>query len=371
MCRKSEDFITENPGSYYSTSLAGLVLTVACVFFGMTSLGTAQSYFVNAYVSPGDSASLFKQVQTIVVDLDQKATTGNIVLADSGTILDKVPISLSNVRGRFLVSFWAVGMMAKNSGFGGGISNLRYSITRYQDGNMRVLREAEVPAASINLLDQALDDGGFRLGVVSDTGDAVVMQPGIYRINNQDRLSFERGVSIDEIPGSIGNLGGFALLRKVWGADQYHLYHSFHKTQFWLVKLDDVDGSVLDSLQLRQSGGQATIYAFHPTRDRFYCFHLNYEIHGQYTHKYRDDYYIEPEVLIYDPATLQLLEQHPIADYPEGQYPGRENGLAEVVGDYIVYYFFEDDWQGIFAPAMLFIFDTRTNEASWLRVGWR
>jgi len=34
------------------------------------------------------------------------------------------------------------------------------------------------------------------------------------------------------------------------------------------------------------------------------------------------------------------------------------------------YYFWQDGYEG-FDPAYLLIFDTRTNEASWLRVGWR
>ncbi len=350
---------------------------ISCLTFtyllliGLAFNSAAQSYIVNTYVPHDDSSLEFMKVKTVVIDLDEKVIVDGAILADSGTILNKTPIAVSNNRGTFLLSFWANGMMAKNSGFGAGIPNLHYALFLNQNGSLRFLRKDEIPAANISLLSKIPSENGFRLGIVSDTGDAVILGPGIYGINSNDRFEFRREVPVNEIPGSIGNLGGFALLQKIWRAEAYHLYHSFHTSQYWLVKLNNENSTIVDSLQLRQSGGQATIYAYHPGRDRFYCFHLNYEIHGQYTHKYRDDYYVEPDVSIYDPVSLELSEQYPVTDYPEGEYPGRENGLAEVVGDFIVYYFFEDDWMGRFNPAMLFIFDTRTNEASWLRVGWR
>ncbi len=358
-------------GNNYHRRLCNFLFIMACVFLTLTGISVGQTYFINAYVSHGDSASNFMQIHTIMVDLDQQEIIDSTVLADSGTILNRTPMTVSNTRGTFLISFWANGMMAKNSGFTSGLSNLHYALFFNQNGNIHDLRRDEISAANINLLYKVPYEQGFRLGIVSDTGNVVILRPGVYGLNRNDRFEFERGVPINEIPGSIGNLDGYSLLRKIWESDRYHLYHSFYNSQYWLVKLNDGNDAVVDSLQLRQSGGQATIYAYHPDRNRFYCFHLNYEMHGQYTHKYREDYYIEPEVLIYDPISLELLEQLPVADYPEGDYPGRENGIADVVGDFIVYYFFEDDWMGRFNPAMLFIFDTRTNEATWLRVGWR
>jgi hypothetical protein len=55
----------------------------------------------------------------------------------------------------------------------------------------------------------------------------------------------------------------------------------------------------------------------------------------------------------------------------EGGYIINEIGECDNIGPYMVYYYFAQEDYRYFSPAMLFIFDTRTNEATWLRVGWR
>ena len=358
-------------GDHYRRPLSVAYALLVVFTFQVAAIVHGQAYFVNAYIAEDNSITDSMQVRIIMVDLDEASITSTAVVSGSGTILNKIPISVPTSRDTLLISFCAKGMMAKNSFPDAVDYGLHYSVTNKRNGSLDILRSDHISAGRISLLQQVPAENGFRLGVVSDTSDNYILPAGLYTLDGDSRFTFLQSVSIDEIPGSLGNISGFALLRKVWGAEKYRLYHSFHNTQYWLVKLNDQLDDVIDSLQLRHSGGQATIYAFHAARDKFYCFHVNYEIHGQYTYKFRQDYYIDPEVLIYDPQTLQLLAQYPITDYPEGNYPGRENGLADIVGDYIIYYFFEDDWMGIYAPAMLFIFDTRTNEASWLRVGWR
>ena len=107
--------------------------------------------------------------------------------------------------------------------------------------------------------------------------------------------------------------------------------------------------------------------------DKLYIFDLNYEYHiyePEWEKLYGQDW-ITPEVYIYDPISLDLIECDTIADFPKNNFPGIEYGLADVVGNYIVVYFFDCELREGFLPAMLFIFDTRTNTARWLNVGWR
>jgi hypothetical protein len=370
MCRKLEGLIMKDLGNniyqYFRTVTFLFVIFVAA---HMPAKG--QIYFVNAYATSPDSLETPNSVNIVAINLNQKAIVNNMPIFDSGAILKKVPIGIPRGNNLFLISFSLDGAFAKNSSVTSDGSLLSYTISEYANEQLSIVRSGDFARANIDLLEQVPGETGFRLGVADDTGGFSILPAGLYTLNNNNGFRFLRNVAVDEIPGSRGNIDGFALLRRVWGADNYHLYHSFHNTQYWLVKLNGNLDAAIDSVQLRQSGGQATIYAFHPQRNKFYCFHLNYEMHGKFVTKNREDYYTDPEVLIYDPETLQLLERHYVTDYPEGNYPGKENGLADVMGDFIVYYFFEDDWMGIYAPAMLFIFDTRTNEATWLRVGWR
>jgi len=188
MCKKSDDSIMKSPGKYYFQRLGKFFFIIACVFFTLTGISTGQLYIVNTYVSQGDSTADFMQVHTIIVDLDQKAIVNYKVLADSGTILNKLPVNVSNVRGTFLISFWATGMMAKNSGFGGGESDMHYAVINYRNGNMNTIISDEITGAGINLLNQVPDEQGFRLSVVSDTGDIIIMPPAIYGLNRNNRF---------------------------------------------------------------------------------------------------------------------------------------------------------------------------------------
>jgi len=63
-----------------------------------------------------------------------------------------------------------------------------------------------------------------------------------------------------------------------------------------------------------------------------------------------------------------LAIQYPNSD---SGYIGSGYGPCERIGPYFIYYFFDGEDYRYFSPAMLFIFDTRTNQATWLRVGWR
>jgi len=82
---------------------------------------------------------------------------------------------------------------------------------------------------------------------------------------------------------------------------------------------------------------------------------------------------IDPSILVrYKALDLTLFDSTPISYPPiEDGYASCEWGDCRKVGQFLIHYFFEGEEPGYFSPAMLFIFDTRTNEARWLRVGWR
>jgi hypothetical protein len=370
MSKKLEGTIMRNLGNKSSFKSKFLVILLLLPFYQIGNL-SAQNYFINTYMSLDSINTEQYTVNTLKIDLESGSISNNLSVLETGTILNKLPYKIVRNTDTLLVTFSIDGIVAKNSSFSDNGNLLHLSICRILRNNMFNIVTRDFLNAKAILGEQQPTENSLRLALESDTSSDYILPPGMYTIGVDNNLNILNRASIDEVPGGIANLGGYSLLRKVWGADSYQLYHSFHNTQYWLVKLNDRLSAVIDSVQLRQTGGQATIYAYHPTQNKFYCFHLNYEMHGKFVNKNREDYYTNPEVLIYDPSTLRLLETRSIADYPEGNYPGKENGLADVVGDYIVYYFSQDDWMGIYAPAMLIIFDTRTNEATWLRVGWR
>jgi len=328
----------------------------------------AQNYFLHSYdLQPDSTYHLYLKK----IDLQSKSVQDSILISSTGTIMRKKPIEVKRGNKNYLISFISNGLNAKNSENVQGGDIIYFKVILDFHNNINLVFADSLKPASLEILTQFKGHNKFRLAIKNYIDSSYYFDMGEYSINQNNRFSFIRPVSSDDIPGKLIDIDGFGSLLPIPEASNYNLYYSFHNSQYWLLKLNSNLDHVIDSLQLRESGGQATLFSYHPTTDNFFCFHLNYEMHGKYTTKNREDYYITPELLIYDSVTLGLLERHLIDDYPDGNYPGRENGIADVVGDYIVYYFFEDDWMGIYAPAMLFIFDTRTNETTWLRVGWR
>jgi hypothetical protein len=143
----------------------------------------------------------------------------------------------------------------------------------------------------------------------------------------------------------------------------------------WILRLNDLHNIVIDSLPINNDTLATVVYTYHPDIRKLYFFSFNYVNRGRIPEPGRayGQSRIKPELQIYDPSTLKLLETRPSPDCPADNCPGRRSGgVAETVGDYIVYYFYYgQDSLVRYYPAMLFIFDTRTNEAIWLRVGWR
>ncbi len=143
----------------------------------------------------------------------------------------------------------------------------------------------------------------------------------------------------------------------------------------WVIRLNNLHTIVIDSLLINNDTLATVIYAYHPITHKLYLFSLNYINHSRIPELERvyGQSWIKPKLRIFDPANFKLLETVPIPDCPPDNCPGRNSGgVAETIGDYIVYYFFHgEDSLLEYYPAMLFIFDTRTNEATWLRVGWR
>jgi hypothetical protein len=338
--------------------IAGLILSIYSDSFG-------QYYYLNTYENPHGSnpESISVDYYTKSINLDSALVEDSVKLLDDGYFAFKKPITLDLNNHQILVSF-----VQKDP-------NVLYAIIRSNNGMLSIIRQDSIARATV-FYRQYHGENGFRLGLWRNGDTTSILRSGLYGLNNSYNFRFSRFINIWDNPGLIHNIGTYEELTKVPFDSAYNLYYTIQDSQWWLVKLNSELNAVVDSIPLMPSGGAATLFGFNPLRNKFYCLHTNYEMHtntasGDSAYKRREDYYINPDVWIIDPVTLDILEQYPITDYPNGNYPGQENGLADVVGDYIVYYFFIPDDRNRFDPAMLFIFDTRTNEATWLRVGWR
>ncbi len=337
----------------------------------LVSANTAsgQYYYVNTYEGPDEYGPVHIHVKSI--DLSRALIISDLEIQGQGLILYKKPVSVNLRNNIRLLSFLENGGFNKNSEMGLPHYITYYSIYDAQNGNMSLIRNDSLIGEVIDFISQFPQEEGFRFGITTDSNSTFILPSGIYTLSDDNGFRLIREVPLVDEPGLIRNMSGYDYLHKIPYDDSFHLYWTFQNMQYWLVELNNNQNLVLDSLQLRFTKGESVPFAYHPGRNKFYYFNVNWESHTKFIDKSRQDNHINPEVRIYDPQNLELIQNISITDYPDGQYPYQEYGLADVIDDYLVYYFFESDDIAKFAPAMLFIFDTRTNQATWLRVGWR
>jgi hypothetical protein len=331
---------------------------------------SAQIYYVNTYSQANTEGTAVITIKSI--NLDSANVVDSLNLNNRGYIPIKKPVILQDNQRIYLLTLSQISHMSKNS-YPADSPCVYYSVVTSNNGILRSIRSDSIRNSIIDIIDQNDNEQGFKFGLTKYNDTTTIYPSGIYTLNSDFRFRFLRPYISVDMPGTIHNIDSFDFITKLPNDAANGMYYGFKNSQWWLAKLNK-SSNIIDSLQLRYSGGAATLFAYHPLRDKFYCFHLNYEMHTglmDSVYKHREDFYVAPEVLIYDPITLELTNRYSIEDYPAGGYPGRENGLADVVGNFIVYYFFAEDMYYRYDPAVLFIFDTRTNEATWLRVGWR
>jgi hypothetical protein len=328
----------------------------------------AQNYYINVY--DGDPEADMS-VYSKCIDLSAGEIIGSIQLSSTGTILNKRPF-VATVGGRqYLIAFWQNGGYDKNSAMPLDHYVVGYAVLSRDDA-LNLVSKDSIVGATAEYVAQFPSENGFRFGLRSDRGDQQLLPEGIYGLNPRLGLVLRDRRDSASRPGIIRDLDDYEFLKPLSDHNGANLYTAYPYL-LHIVKVNNEKDEILQVLHLPQSENQFSLFAYHPSADRIYLFHLNYEIHGKFDEYERgyEDNTAACHVIMFDADSFEMIDSLEIANYPQGDYPSPETGAAQVVGHFIVYYFFDSDWIGRFNPAMLFIFDTRTNEATWLRVGWR
>jgi|GEM_PF-3262974 hypothetical protein len=342
---------------------------IAVIFAILGNITQAEEYYLMAYGQ--DKGISDRDVYLKRINLDSAMIVDSLLINSGGYISAKIPPRINVNNQTVLIPFVEVGCYCKNSKVGFNI--IYYSIIGI-NGTLNLIRRDSIPDGLLLDLNQYSSNNYFQFSVVSNSSGAALYGLGNYSLNNQYNFIKVGELTPDPWSLSVSIGSNFKFLGRFNPSAAPNLCFAIGPdSRYWAIRINDTKTAVLDSVLLQRRIYASTIFAYHPSNNKLYCFYLNYENHGKFsdTEKSYGQNWRVPEVYIYDANTLQLLEQDTIADFTEGNYPGLEKNAADIVGNYIVYYFFQDEWMGRFYPAMLFIFDTRTNEARWLRVGWR
>jgi hypothetical protein len=151
-------------------------------------------------------------------------------------------------------------------------------------------------------------------------------------------------------------------------SNQYNYYYDFGDESTVNLLQVDRNGSISREIPVGDYANESVILGFNPLNYNIYCFDLRFKLLSMDPPPESPDS-IRNAVYIYDANTLVLTNTVYLG--MGDKYLAKEFDNADYADDYLVYYFAKGDGYQRFDPAYLLIFDTRTNEATWLRVGWR
>jgi hypothetical protein len=335
------------------------ICTIAILSLSIFAPASSQEYAVNAY--DDDYEGIPKPIKTVFIDLETKEINASITIADNGYLLNKKPVEVNRGQSIYYVCVVFQGCYCKNSIVG----ERRTKIVIIDPETNEVVFDHHDSNMLINTITQLDDNLIFVSGeIISPTRRSI---NGEYDLGQGYQLRLRNVFPPDSIPHLYQNLRSFRFYEPI--DESLNLYSSTIGDRRFILKTDHHRNDLIDSLEVDNIPDRSIIFA---ARDSLlYVFHQNYEYYGKFTKKSRDVNWIQSHLLIYLHRDFTLVDSLYIPDYPEGDYIIGDFDVADNVGPYIVYYFAQPGGLEDYTPAMLFIFDTRTNEASWLRVGWR
>ena len=294
-------------------------------------------------------------VQMKFIDLDKKIITVEIEIAREGELIEIQPINVFYKGKACLISMTNTACYCKNTSVG----DYNTHVAVIDSTNKTVLASYDIPH-QITTEFYSLGDSLFYLGGSLENGP--------------NHREIDEVCTIDE---------NYKIIN-VMPIAQYAKTHISPEIDYKIIDgiyCDIVDGQyrvckynremqAIDSLLLESSESRNIIFT---AMDSFlYVFSINYEVHvkGRDDKPYGQDW-ISPSLRKYNIKNFIMLDSIPLPDFSKGDCVGWAPGIGERVGPYITYYFGKPGDMEILFPATLFIFDTRSNETTWLRVGWR
>ncbi|NLI16495.1 MAG: hypothetical protein GX409_09450 [candidate division Zixibacteria bacterium] len=316
-------------------------------------------------------SSNFNSIYLKLVDLQNSVIQDSLLLANEGTICTPTPIKLQVGDSIYYITILSKGEYDKNTAVGRG--KVFWWITTISN-RINLIKYDSLLDVSVVRLENHLDKPYFSFGLQDQKNHLRLLEDGEYNLDSN--LVFHKLNEISQFvgPNGLSSINAFSQFTQLATVDSSELFSAYGSDgKYWILRISNTNNLIIDSLRLFSDNPMSKIFVYHPARNILYCFFLNYVNYSQYpdiNREYGQNWGI-PIVIFYNPVTLNEIGRDTITDFSDGNYPGIEYNKAQIYGDYIVYYFSKSEGLNSFDPAMLFIFDTRTNEARWLRVGWR
>jgi hypothetical protein len=346
-----------------------IIFAFCVILYLVPVISIGQSYLLASYED--NPRNEFEYVYLKLIDLETATIRDSLLLSDDGTIYTPTPIKLTVKDSSYFLTFISKGEFDKNTYVGN--CRIYWWITSGAN-HINLIKCDSLLNASMGSPDIYEDKPFFYFGIRNEKTRKPLLKDGLYDLDSNFNFHQVSPSKVEKPSLHLVNQGSYHQIDNLNEPNIWNLYSAIGGDgQFVILRVNTFNDTIVDSLRLSAPFKMSKVSAFHPSTGKLYCFFLNYvyKCRSEDLNKVYGQDWGSPEVVIYDPHTLVELDRIKIADCTEEDYAGMAFGRAEIVGDFIVYYYSDSEGIEQFEPAMLFIFDTRTNEARWLRVGWR
>lgn len=343
----------------------GTIKTLLVVFAVIVSFPTiwaqvANTYWLCSYVNSYPDSS---NIQLQKIDLDRKQIVTSIRVPLRGEIDPKTPLLLKRDNHKYMVILTVNGVTGKNTNLLGNW------ITYYAVYDIMGNQLGVDSLLGTNLFDfRTLSGDSVGLTCVDRTRQGEPVLKAIMTMNSNAKITLTfHGEEDDIISPTIGRFKHYQRLF----LNNNRFFSHLGREGLYLLSLNTGNNTLLDSMKIDDSFKRSYLFGLSENDSNIYLFQLNYnELGGpnSLNKSEMDSSYLK----IINSQTFTIRDSIYVPNPPiDSGYTFGELGTCDRVGPYFVYYFFQGEDYRYYSPAMLFIFDTRTNQATWLWVGWR
>jgi len=340
--------------------LLKLIIASFLVIIFVRDIVVAQDdYYINTYLAT--DSGIFRNA-LLKIDLRSRRVADSLAFYINGEFLQKRPLSLANFdRGNYSLDFIINGLSGKNSEMTGQV-NTHYFVINNRILN--IVRQDSLIGAQLTRIRQVRGDSIFV--------DLIDDQSGGWRRAN---YRMERnGLDLREIDRQLPHqndhiiIGDYRDPITINNMGNRKYYYDLVDGEMAVLFAADSLGTILNEHIVGNISQETIIIGFNTRDSLIYYATLKFKLLST-DPEYSSNDSIRNEIIRLNANSFVVVDS--LSLEPGIAYFANEIGAADFVGDLLVYYFSKGDGYKRFDPAYMLIFDTRTNEATWLRVGWR
>lgn len=357
MSEKPEGLNTPSHGNKQTWAI---IFFLTSFFWQISYSQTNHLYYVCSYENDIWNTNIL----VATINLDSKRISNSTSIPIRGELAFKKPLILSRDNQMFYIIITDDGLPAKDAELM-NIETVRFAVC---DPSLNLLYLAELPGLTI--LDSYRDNNATGLKFTMRRGNSLLDYKGNIIIQDSNRIDIVNQEPDIYDHSNYPVIGGFKYFEKIKETND-RIYWNTTNNGRYLLSLDIGNNRLIDSLNIESDKPYFNLFGMSDNDSLIYVFYMNSNNLSGPTDLLKTE--IDPSYLkILRSADFSIIDSIDI-HYPplDSGYAGGDTGPCDKVGPFFVYFDLNGESYGCFSPAMLFIFDTRTNEASWLRVGWR